>query len=248
MVTLLLLLTLLDDTPKLDIAPLATTKEMQRWAEHAAVGTSPTLRWQRLGVALTHDLRLAETPLRTPTAHEAFTSRQVNCVGFAHLAVALARSVGIDAYFVLVEIDPRTIEAGDLRVVEQHLAAGFGRGAAASTLDLDGWRLAERGDRPISDRTARAIFLSNRGAELLLADAPDEARTWLRAAIDVDPSLVQTWVNLGVAERRSGRPRLAALAYYLALLREPQTASARGNLAVLRGRSPTLADELGTLP
>ena len=236
MLTLLVLLAAFGADPEPQAAPLAITPEMRTWVDRRVPRQgSPEARWQRLGNVLTHSMTFFETPLRTVTAAEAFERRRVNCVAFAHLAVALAREADLDAFFVLVDDGVRLRKRGDLRVVEKHLAAAFGNGRRVSVLDLGGWRVAGGQAHRVSDRTARAIFYSNQGAERLLAGAPEEASAWLRAAVHLDPGLAQAWVNLGVAERRAGRRHLAALAYQQALTLEPKLEPARDNLAVLRG-------------
>ncbi len=236
MLRLLVLLAAFGGDPEPRVAPLALTPEMRVWVDRRVPRSgSPEVRWQRLGNILTHSMTFFETPLVTVTAAEAFARRRVNCVAFAHLAVGLAREADLDAFFVLVDNDARSRRRGDLRVVEKHLAAAFGSGGRVSVLDLGGWRRASGRARPVSDRTARAIFYSNQGAERLLAGAPEEAGAWLRAAVHLDPGLAQAWVNLGVAERRAGRRHLAALAYNQALTLEPELVPARDNLAVLRG-------------
>lgn len=237
MLTLLVLLAAFGGAPDIRVDPLALTPEMQAWvAETAPRDGPPELRWRHLGRALTRSRDFVETPLVTTTAGEAFGSGRGNCVAFAHLAVALAREAGVDAYFVLVEENTRTLRRGDLRVAQGHLAAAFGEGGGAVVLDLGGLHRDDGRTRRISDRTARAIFLSNQGAERLLAGAPGAASLYLRAAVHEDADLAWAWANLGVAERRAGRPGLAVLAYRQALALAPELATARHNLAFLEGR------------
>lgn len=239
MLTLLVLLAAFGGAPEIQVDPLALTPEMRAWVvETTPRSGSPDVRWRHLGHALTRSRSFVETPLETTTAEEAFASRRGNCVGFAHLAVALAREAGIDAYFVLIEENARTLRRGSLRVAQGHLAAAFGNGGEAVVLDLGGLRRDDGRARRISDKTARAIFLSNQGAEHLLADAPETASVWLRAAVHEDSGLAWAWANLGVAERRAGRPELAALAYRQALTLAPELATARHNLAILESRPP----------
>lgn len=220
------------------VSPLASTVEMRRWVRRrVSTAAPPELRWRRLARLLVDspELRLAESPLGTVTAAEAFTTRRANCVAFAHLAVALGREVGLDVYFVLMRDVEGYEDRGTLRIAYGHLAAGFGPPTRRTVLDLGGlsrpsWRRARR----IADATALAIFYSNRGAERLLSGEAAAALPWLRAAVKADPELSRAWVNLGVAERRSGDPEAAAAAYRRALEIEPELAPARENLALLK--------------
>lgn len=203
----LLLTVLLGAAPSFELAsPLDTTLAMRRWAEaHTPRHLSAELRWRRLSTALLDmpGWRIEPAGHRTPTAAEAFASRRINCVGFAHLAVALAREVGVEARFVIA---PGTFGAhrrGQWRLEERHLAAAFGTSTRLWVLDQDGLYVARPGDiETIPDSTALAIFHSNRGVEHLLAGDMGAAREWLRRAVRIDPRLVEAVRNLEVVERR----------------------------------------------
>lgn len=233
-------------TLPLALDPLALTPDMRRWVHsQVSMGTPPALRWRRLARVLvtSPELGLVETRLDTVTAAEAFVSRRVNCVAFAHLAAALAREVGLDVTFVLMRDIEDYEGRGDLRVAYGHLAVGFGPPEKRTVLDLGGLsRPSHKRMRAVSDRTALAVFYSNRGAEgLLVGDVPT-ALTWLRAAVRLDPELPRAWVNLGVAERRSGHPEAAAEAYHRALEIDPESLEARENLLVLKRFSGVRTD------
>ena len=61
-----------------------------------------------------------------------------------------------------------------------------------------------RSARQISDLTALGLYYSNRGSELIADGDLGEARQWLEIAVRLAPHLPGSWVNLGVALRRSG--------------------------------------------
>ena len=69
----------------------------------------------------------------------------------------------------------------------------------------------------IDDYRAIAMFYSNRGAEELRSGRYTEALDWLRSAVAIDPEYAGSWVNLGVAWRRSGNIENAEIAYRTAL-------------------------------
>lgn len=215
-------------------SPLALTPDMRAWVHRqVSVSAPPELRWRRLARALntSPDLRFTEIRVGTATASEAFATRRANCVAFALLAVAMAREVGLDAYFVLMNEIEGYEGRSDLRIAYGHLAAGFGAPERRTVLDLGGLtRPSGNRARRVSDATALAIFYSNRGAERLLEGEAEAALPWLRRAVDLDSALPRAWVNLGVAERRAGHPQAAVDAYRRALEIDPGLAAAHENL------------------
>lgn len=229
--------------------PLAVTEEMSEWVrQRVATRGVPEVRWNQLARAL-FALRFHQTPLETPTAIEAFHARQGSCVGFAHLVVSLAREVHLEASFLMIEVDPGRLRSGDLQVVQNHMVAGFVRGRETFILDASGLKRHRGKAGPLSDASARAIFLSNRGVQHLIEDAPREAARWLRAAVELDPELDWVWVNLGVAERRSGRPGAATEAYQRALQLSPGHWMAQRNLRILeQANVPPRASRQPTSP
>ena len=84
----------------------------------------------------------------------------------------------------------------------------------------------------ISDRTARAIYHSNRGVERLPSDVAG-AEAELRRALELDPTLDIAWVNLGVALRVGERPGEAEEAFRRTIEIEPNSLTAWRNLAML---------------
>lgn len=196
-------------------APSAVDTEMVRWAAARVPAGLPAERRivllhralvQRGGLAL-------EFSGRTATAREAFAERRANCVAFAHLYVGLARRLGLPVYFLL---ESGTLKEGrqrDLRVLEGHMAVGYGAGSRALAIDADGIRRAgaHRFEK-IGDPVAEAIFYSNVGVEALLDGAGPQAVAWLERATAQAPDLAPLWANLGVARRRAGDLPGAALA------------------------------------
>ena len=223
------------------LEPLAIDAEMKRWLE-STVGRRPgrEQRLAKLAVALLEGrggLDEVVFPEPTPTAIEAFRSRSANCVGFAFLFVALVREVDVPAFFVAVPQRRDRQRAGDLRVIEDHLAAGAMVDGRLVLYDLGGrFRRPPRAARPVSDLTALSIFHSNRGTELLATGHLAAAVARLELAVELDPELAAAWVNLGVARRRSGDLAGAEVAYRRALELDPQHPGARDNLVDLLHR------------
>lgn len=192
----------------------------------------------------------------TGTAEEVFTSRQANCLGFMNLFIGLGRAMGLEVYYVAVEKGQSYGREGNLVVVADHIAAGFGPPHEMLLLDfVVGPPIEYEGLMPVPDLVAVAKYYSNRGAEKLLRAEVDEALPWLRTAVALDPELATSWVNLGVARRRVNDLAGAEEAYRRALELDPQTHSAYQNMAALlrlRGREEealellALTDRLGT--
>ena len=218
------------------VVPFALNEEMAAWA-HGSV--AETLREERLDrlVEVVMDTSLLGVEYeagRTSSAVEVFENRTANCLAFTQMFVGLARELELPAYFVEVTHVESFERSGDLIVISDHVAVGFGPRHMMRVIDFgrrqeeDAWRV-----NPISDLTATALFYSNRGAEALRAERLDEAVAWLEDAVRIDSELASAWVNLGVAQRRSGRAGAAEGSYRRALEIDPRASSALANLAVL---------------
>ncbi len=186
-------------------SPLDLTAEMKAWVKRVAPRSMPSrMRLQLLlrAVLEVPGLQLQEVSGHTATAVEAFRSRRANCVALAFLLVALAREVDLPVYFVMTTQPEGVAQEGRLRVVTRHLAVGYGPPEQGLILDFGGMVALRSTPAPvqaIADRTATAIFFSNRGAELLLAGHPKNAIPWLLLALALDPTLPAAQDNLRVA-------------------------------------------------
>ena len=218
------------------VVPFALNEEMAAWARDSAAETLRDRRLDRL-VEVVMDTALLGVEYETGhtgSAVEVFENRTANCLAFTQMFVGMARELDLPAYFVEVAHVESFERSGDLIVVSDHVAVGFGPRHTMRVIDFgqrqedDGWRV-----NPISDLTATALFYSNRGAEALRAGHLDEAVAWLEDAVRIDPELTSAWVNLGVSQRRNGRAEAAEASYRRALEIDPRGGSALANLAVL---------------
>ena len=218
------------------LVPFALNDEMAAWVHEAVGAAERDKRLDRLVEAVTETsmLGVEYEAGHTGSAVEVFESRIANCLAFTQMFVGMARELDLAAYFVEVSHVENFEREGDLIVISDHVAVGFGPRHAMRLIDF-GLREDERGFRvsPISDLTATALYYSNRGAEALRAERLDEAVAWLEDAVRIDPELASAWANLGVAQRRSGRTDQAELSYRQALVVDPGLSSALVNLAVL---------------
>lgn len=218
------------------VVPFALNEDMAAWTHRSVDETSREARLDALVEAVmdTSLLGVQYETGRTGSAVDVFKSRTANCLAFTQMFVGMARELDLAAYFVEVTHVESFERSGDLIVVSDHVAVGFGPRHAMRVIDF-GRREEEKGWRvtPISDLTATALFYSNRGAEALRVERLDEAVSWLEDSVRIDPELASAWVNLGVAQRRSGNAGAAEKSYRRALEIDPRASSALANLAVL---------------
>lgn len=218
------------------LVPFALNDAAAAWVHDAVGEAERDKRLDRLVEAVMDDdmLGVKYRAGRTGSAIEVFETRSANCLAFTQMFVGMARELDLAAYFVEVSHVESFEREGDLIVISDHVAAGFGPRHSMRVIDF-GLREDERGFRvsPISDLRATALHYSNRGAEALRAERPGEAVAWLEDAVRIDPELASAWTNLGVAQRRSGRGEEAERSYRQALEVDPGASSAIVNLAVL---------------
>ncbi|HEV8632389.1 MAG TPA: transglutaminase domain-containing protein, partial [Thermoanaerobaculia bacterium] len=155
------------------LSPLAVTPAMREWSASHLGGTGDgtgdeldRLRELQAALAGPGPRALAEVSEPTPSAAEAFARRRADCVGFAFLFVALSREAGIGSRFALSPAVEQVDERGTLRIARRHLAATY----AGHVFDLGGESALDPArHQVITDRTALALFFSNRGAQGLAA-------------------------------------------------------------------------------
>ncbi len=217
--------------------PHGLTEEMQTWARQAVRRAhTDEERLNRLQEQLLNPERMSVEYQwgYTGTAREVFEMRKANCLAFTNLFVGMARYLGVGVYYLGVDDIESYRKEGDLVVVSDHIAVGYGTFARRKIFDFsenppDDYHMF----KPLSDLTAMAMFHSNRGAEALQIGLVDVSIKWLEVAVRIDPELTNAWVNLGVARRRFGDLDGAEEAYRKALDIDPRTFSAYQNLASL---------------
>lgn len=213
---------------------LALTPEMREWAHAQVPRTLPPverldLLVQRLqaidGAALQYDAWF------TASAAEAFAARRFNCLSFSHLLIAMARELGLDAYYVQALYRERYDREGDLVLLAGHVTVGWGNGPRRWMVEFGNDAELERAQvRQLDDRRALALHYANLGAtDLRRGDTPMALRA-LVTAVGVDPGASGAWVNLGVALRRRGDFKSAEAAYRRAIEVDPEMLPGYSNL------------------
>lgn len=223
--------------PQNVVFPHGINDEMRAWAHQAvASAKSDVERLVRLQQSLLdpHQMPIHYQWGYTGTAVEVFENRQANCLAFTNLFVGMARELGVDVYYLGVNDVESYRREGDLVVVSDHIAVGYGTLSDRRIFDFSQNPPDDYHDfTRISDLTAIAMFHSNRGAEALQAGFVEASVRWLQTAVRIDPELANAWVNLGVALRRLGDHAAAEEAYRKAIEIDPRTYSAYQNLASL---------------
>ncbi len=177
-------------------------------------------------------LRYQEHP--TYGIAESYARRKVNCLSFTMMFIALARSVGIDAYAQASE-DALAMRVVDNTLVRaNHVKAGIDIEGAQYTVDV-GWRsvVVERRPRRISDAQLVSLLHNNNAVENLQRGDRTGAATEITTALSLAPDSAMIWSNAGVIELRSGRLGAAEEAYLQALDRDRDHIGALDNLVAL---------------
>lgn len=219
------------------VFPDRLTEEMRQWL-YRAMPPRPGSenRMFELAQALENraDVQMAYASGHTGTAREVFETGIYNCLSYSHLFLAMAREVGVDARYYEVERSRRFHREGDVVLVSGHVTVGFGNLPNEQLLKFTVRSDADyRSARQISDLTALGLYYSNRGSELIADGHLEEARKWLEVAVRLAPHLPGSWVNLGVARRRSGDLEGAEEAYLKAVEIGERFFPAYRNLAAL---------------
>jgi Flp pilus assembly protein TadD len=178
-------------------------------------------------------LRYRDEP--TSGIAEVHATREVNCLSFTLMFVALARASGIRAHAQASDdvVAAQVLDGMLYRTTHMNAGVEADDGRIYS-VDV-GWRdvLAEREPTRISDARALALLHGNRAVEALLRGDAAAANAESERALALDPAHAAGWSNAGVVLARSGNPEAAERAYLRALQLDRDHIGALGNLAAL---------------
>jgi tetratricopeptide (TPR) repeat protein len=177
----------------------------------------------------------------TRTAQEVMDSGQGNCLSYANLFVAMARAVGLQAFYLDAShaSGGERGKSGSLLVEYGHVLVGVRLGPELVAVEFDGRTRRAGRYAPLSDLEAVADFYNNRGFERSWSQperggiASEEALADFRLATLIAPGLSRSWNNLGVALARLERLIEAEQAYRQAIRTAPESAAAHANLGQL---------------
>lgn len=171
---------------------------------------------------------------RTKTVAETFRERSGNCLSFTTMFVAMARYIGLPAYFQEVETASSWDKKGDVIINNRHMnvvVAVHGRLVEVDFMPYQEKR--QHRTRRISDREALAHYFNNKGAEAFANEDRPLARRYFERAVDVEPGLARAWSNLGVYFRTHGEFKKAEECYFRAIELDEQDFTTLSNLAHL---------------
>ena len=145
-----------------------------------------------------------------------------------------------------VTLAQQALQQGDVAAAERVLAPLFARGLAGDPAVLHLAGLVRLHQQLLLPATAAALFAAGRGidpqnpylahfhASALAAQAQfDEAFEAWRAALALNPDLAEAWLEMGAAQKRSGRLDDAETTYRQMLRALPGNAAAKLSLSAL---------------
>ena len=170
----------------------------------------------------------------TLTAVETFEAGHGNCLSFTVLFVALARHLGLDAYFEEIGEVVSWDRRGEIVVRNQHMVVEIEVENGRRRVDfLPEASKRYRSIRRISDRRALAHYYNNLGVDALTAGDVRAALAHFEAALSADETFTQAWSNIGAAHRRNGDFDAAERSHLRALEIAPNESAALTNLTSL---------------
>lgn len=181
----------------------------------------------------------------TNTVAESYRSRQVNCLSFTLMAVALAREAGLKAQGQQIDRILAWNLVGD--VVMQNLHANavvtlndrnlMVKDGRDFVLDIASTGLYTQdfivSHYKIDDEHMLASFYGNRAMELLAQGRMGDSTVWLSKALEINPKDAMFWNNAGVLSHRMGNLDAAESKFLRAANMNPRLMSAIYNLEAL---------------
>ena len=218
---------------------LALDDEMQRFfSARIELNTSESARLKQIVAAIlgVEGLHYDYEKDGNYSVRETCRRRRGNCLSFALLAVAVARTYGLTAWFCEVNTYPRWDRSGKLITEIRHLNVRIRAGTEQFVLDPVGE--AEREGpvattKAVSDARAFAHFYNNLAVLRLGKGASAEALALFDRALAADPTAAFVWANKGSALRLAGDYAGANDCLERAIREDPAELAALSNLADL---------------
>jgi Flp pilus assembly protein TadD len=165
---------------------------------------------------------------------ETFARRSGNCLSFSLMLIAMARHLGLDAWYQEVEVPPQWNSANNTLLISMHINVVVQGVRGAWVVDVSGEAGARtRHLRRLGDEEAVAQYLNNLGAEALTSGDLAVAHAYFARAIETAPKLSYLWSNLGVVYNRNGQTDEAEAANRTALTLDSGNSVAANNLFLI---------------
>lgn len=190
-------------------------------------------------------LGLEYKPDATNTVAESYRTRQVNCLSFTLMAIALAREAGMKARGQQIDRVLATALTGDVVMQSLHANAVitlkdrtlWDKDARDYVLDIASDRVSSQvqiiNHYVVDDQRLLSFFYGNRAMELMATGQTADAKQWLDVALQLNPGDVGLWNNAGVLSQRMGDEDGAERWFLRAARQDPRLTSALSNLVVL---------------
>jgi len=204
--------------------------------QHVRRGQDPRARVYDLVDLLLGEkgLHLSYEKTGTKSAVETFDSRRGNCLSFTILYVAMARHLGLDAYFQEVSEVLNWDRRGDVVLRNQHMFVRVEILNGFVTVDfLPGIETRYRQVRRIYEPRVLAHYYNNLAVDLLAEGDATGAIPLFEKALEKDSTFAPAWTNLGAAYRRLGDYERAEESHRKGIEAEPGELTAAANLASL---------------
>ena len=192
-----------------DVDVLAVSPEMDAFLERYVLPyTNMHTRMTLLMNAVSGNgaLGFSYDEAETLTSVEAFERRAGNCVGFANMLIAMARKAGITAEYQEVLRRPEWSTREETVLLVKHINVILKVANYTYVMDVSGIRLSPTARRQvIRDSYAEALYYNNLGADALINNDLPTAYAYMSKAIEAEPRLTDSWINIGVVLSRNGQ-------------------------------------------
>lgn len=170
----------------------------------------------------------------TNTVAESYRTRQVNCLSFTLMAVALAREAGLKAQGQQIDRVLAWNLTNDVVMQSLHANAVITISGRDFMVDIASSRLyAAVIDYKVDDQQMLASFYGNRAMELMATGRAAYARPWLDVAMKLSPEDATFWNNAGVLSQRLGDAAEAEAWFLRAARQNPRLMSVYYNLVAM---------------
>lgn len=208
------------ERPDIDI--LATDDAMREFVADISTATPDAASFRRLMQRMSRGGYAVGRydPYANLSAPAAFAEKRGNCLTYTSLFIALAREVGFDASYQLVDVPPDYDSVNGMVVLNKHVNAHVDRvsGRGAVTVEFsEEFASGIHDRRVVDDEFALALHYNNLAFSDGMAGDERGAFAYLRKAIELTPGNPDLWTNLGVFHARRGHFDHAISGYRLAL-------------------------------
>lgn len=188
-------------------------------------------------------LKIEYDAAMTRNAAQTFAARSGNCLSLAIMTAALAKDLGLQVRYQVVEAEEMWSRASGIYFSSRHVNVTLGRKnpdprqhfGEQDLLTIDFSQVGELQQQRasvIEENTVMAMYMNNRAAEILAEGDSNDAYWLAREAARLDPGYMSALNTLAVVYRRVGHLPGAEAVLRHVLTREPDNTHALANLAL----------------